>query len=325
MATSSFNVISDSNAQTKPLLKEGVDPSSLALVTEKPPSQFLWLKYAMAAFLFGAVGQFSMGFMSENIFSRFILSLGNWLFVVFYGFGKYLYFRYQNNRWATIKDCAWFDETGKFKPGTFKYLLISIFARFFYGFAIIIAFGYANANKMNIGIVLSVRSGEALFVALWTYLGLHEKLSHSKLLGLFILTGGVVGLCLPKDSGETGFSIWAILWAVLAALISAVRNFAVKALARQKVDGDTITLHAVFWADLLTAVIGAILCIWGLGYNHEYFDKYLKEESIEFTWRRFWLSIFVGGTIFFSLTTTANANQIGYAGFIIYYVVITVK
>jgi len=296
-------------------LNDPLLPTTLSSLspTKQRQSQHLWLKYALASFFFGAIGQFSMGFMSENIFSRFILSLGNFIFVIFYGFGKYLYFHYKNKRWATLKDCAWCDESGHLKEGTFKYMLLAILSRLFYGFAIIIAFSYANASNMNIGIVLSVRSSEALFVALWTFLVLQEKLSPSKILGLFILTGGVIGLSLPKGTGE-GFSMWAILWALISALISAVRNFTVKALTKKKVDGETITFHAVFWADLITVFIGVICCIWGYGFNHEYYDNYLQQQSVELTWRRFWFSIFVGFAVYFSLTTTANANQYGYAG-----------
>lgn len=274
-----------------------------------------WLSYAAASFFFGTIGQFSMGFMSENIYSRFILSLGNLIFVLFYSFFKCCRFRSRYSRWPGVKDCAWCEETtGKMKPGTLKYLFLSIFSRFFYGFSIILALGYAKSNNMNMGIVLSVRSSEALFVALWTYVVLHERLSLAKLSGLLILTGGVVGLSLPQGNKYQGFSIWAIVWAIVSALVSALRNFTVKALTKQKVDGDTITLHAVFWADLITVIIGVICCVWGVGFNHKFYDRFFHEETYELSWKRFGMSIVVGIAIYFSLSMTANANQAGFAG-----------
>ena len=288
-------------------------------IAKSSASQHTWLKYALASFFFGAVGQFSMGFLSEDITSRYIISLGDLIFVIFCCFLKYFYFRFKNERWANIKDCSWIDpETGSMKQGTFKYLLLSIATRFFYGYTIIIAYAEANSEKMNIGIILSVRSCEALFAALWTYLLLKEKLSCSKLVGLFILTGGVVGLSLPSHSENVGFSLTGIIWALVAALISSLRNFTIKRLAESKVDGVTIVIHSVFWADLITVLIGIISMIWGMGFNHEFFDKYLQQESIEFTWRRFGLSVFIGFVIFFTLTTTANATQHGYTGIILF-------
>ena len=292
-----------------------IEAHLLSTPTHSSESSHIWLKYALASFFFGAIGQFSMGFLSEDVTSRYIISLGDFLFVVFWCFLKYIYFRIQNQRWANIKDCAWIDsETGYFKKGSFKYLLLCVTTRFLYGYTIVIAFAAANSEKMNLGIILSVRSGEALFAALWTYLYLKEKLSGSKLLGLFILTGGVVGLSLPKGAENSGFSLVGIMWALLAALVSSFRNFAVKSLATLKIDGDTIIIHVVFWADLLTVIIGIISNIWGMGFNHEFYDKYLHENSVELTWRRFGISFFVGFAIFFSLSTTANATQTGYTG-----------
>jgi len=299
-------------ALSEPLCKTTV-PSN-----HSPPSELGWLKYALASFFFGAVGQFSMGFLSEDLTSRFIISLGDLTFVIFFGFLKFLYFKYKNKRWAKISDCAWFDSNGAFKKGTFKYLLLCITTRFIYGFAIILAYAEAKDHDMNLGIVLSIRSSEALFVALWTYILLKEKLSHCKLLGLFILIGGIVGLSMPKDT-EDGFSVLAVIYALVAALVSSFRNFSVKRLAKLDVDGDTIILHAVFWADLITVILGCILCFWGIGFNHEFYDTYFDQESIEFTWTRFGMATFVGFAIFFSLTTTANANQKGYAGIFLFY------
>ena len=287
----------------------------LSASSESSPSQHTWLKYSIASFFFGAVGQFVMGFLSEDITSRFIVSLGDFIFVVFIAMVKFFHFRIKNKRWANKKDCAWIDaDSNSFKKGSFKYLLLCITTRFCYGFAIIMAFSEANSNQMNIGIILSIRSSEALFVALWTFLILKERLPMTKLLGLFILTGGVVGLSFPHNSDHNGFSIYGVIWAFVGALVSSFRNYSVKRLAKIKIDGDTIIIHAVFWADLLTVIVGIICSFWGVGFNHQFHDGYLGQDSMEFTWRRFGLSIFAGFAIFFSLTTTANANQQGYAG-----------
>lgn len=183
---------------------------SAPLLDNPPSSEHSWLKYAFASFIFGAIGQFSMGFLSEDITSRFIVSLGDLTFVIFLGLLKFFRFRIKTKNWPKLSDCSWFDETGKFKKGAFKYLLLCITTRFIYGFAIVLAFSTARSHDMNLGIVLSIRSSEALFVALWTYLLLKEKLSKCKLLGLFILIGGVVGLSLPTSNSKEhhGFSVY---------------------------------------------------------------------------------------------------------------------
>ena len=275
-----------------------------------------WLMYSIASFIFGALGQFSMGFLSESMSSRYIISLGDVIFVIFFGLFKYVDFYFKNHRWANIRDCGWIDpDTGHFKEGSLPYLWLCIISRFIYGFVIVLAFSEANANDMNLGIILSIRSSEALFVSLMTYIYLKEKLSFSKILGLFILTFGVVGVCVPNDSNKfSGFSIAAVLWAILSALVSSLRNFAVKRLAKLKIDGDTITMHAVFWADLSTVLVGLFMCIWNDGFNHVFYDKWIDQQSIELTWRRLWFSIGVGFLIYFSLSSTANANQLGFAG-----------
>ena len=186
--------------------------SFISPLSPTSPSDCSWLKYAMASFFFGAVGQFAMGFLSQDITSRFIISLGNLIFVVFFAIGKLIHFYYKEKRIANLSDCSWFDQNGVFKIGLFKHYILGIITRFIYGFSIIIAFSEARAQKMNLGIILSVRSSEALFVAGWTFFLLKEKLSLAKLLGLFILTGGVAGLSLPKGSGDDGFSLSGILW-----------------------------------------------------------------------------------------------------------------
>lgn len=106
----------------------------------------------------------------------------------------------------------------------------------------------------------------------------------------------------------------AVGFALVSALVSSFRNFSVKRLAQLKVDGDTIILHAVFWADLLTVLVGCVCCFWGVGFNHRFYDRFFKENTVEFTWMRFGMAVFVGVAIFYSLTSTANANQKGYAG-----------
>ena len=90
--------------------------------------------------------------------------------------------------------------------------------------------------------------------------------------------------------------------------ISSLRNYSVKRLGKMKIKGDTLTLGAVFFADLSfgQSVAFGIRVSMLLGITT--FMAYVTAS-------RFGFSIFVGFTIYFSLSFTASANQFGYAGF----------
>lgn len=156
----------------------------------------------------------------------------------------------------------------------------------------------------------------ALFVAIWTRIFLKEKLTNSKIVGLLILIAGVVGLSIPNNSSDdkTGFSLLAAILALVAALVSSLRNYSVKYLGKKKISGDNITFGAVIGAGFIKIIIGAFLCIGGWGFNATNYNNYCKEYMDEITWQRFLWSLLVGFNIYFSLSFTANGNQKGYAG-----------
>ena len=112
-------------------------------------------------------------------------------FCEFIALFKYVKFYFANKRLPKWKDNDFCDpETNGFKKDSGKFLILCIACRFFYGFAIIFGLSLANDSGMNDGIVYAIRTCEALFVALWTYLLLNEKLTKSKLalslLGLLV-------------------------------------------------------------------------------------------------------------------------------------------
>lgn len=183
---------------------------------EQEPPKFLekwsWLLYAFGGCIFAAIGQFMMDWMSMGFESRFTIALGDFIFVFFYGVMKFLYNSYKKKSFCSFKDSEWCDpKTGKWKEGTFKYLLTCVMCRFGYGFLIIYALYLANENNMNGGLLFAIRTSEALFVAIWTRIFLKEKLTNSKILGLVILIAGVVGLSIPSKSDHTGFSVLAAI------------------------------------------------------------------------------------------------------------------
>lgn len=97
-------------------------------------------------------------------------------------------------------------------------------------------------------------------------------------------------------------------------MVSSLRNYSVKFLGKKKISGDNITFGAVLGADFATCIIGAFLCIGGFGFNATNYNEYYHEYMNEMTWQRFLWSLFVGFSIYFSLSFTANGNQKGYAG-----------
>lgn len=276
-----------------------------------------WLFYAFGGCIFAAIGQFMMDWMSMGFESRFTIALGDFVFVFFFGVAKFLYNSYKKKSFCTFKDSEWCDQkTGKMKEGSFKYLFVCVLCRLGYGFLIIYALYLANDCNMNGGLLFAIRTSEALFVAIWTRIFLKEKLTNSKIVGLLILIAGVVGLSIPNNSSDekTGFSVLAAILALVAALVSSLRNYSVKFLGKKKISGDNITFGAVIGADFITIIIGAFLCIGGWGFNATNYNNYYKEYMDEITWQRFLWSLFVGFSIYFSLSFTANGNQKGYAG-----------
>lgn len=184
--------------------------------------EWSWLYYSFGGCIFAAIGQFMMDWMSMGFSSRFTIALGDFIFVAFYGLAKYLYNSYKKKSLCSFSDSEWCDpKTGKWKEGTFTYLFLCMCCRFGYGFLIIYALYLANDCQMNGGLLFSIRTSEALFVAIWTRIFLKEKLTKSKILGLVILIAGVIGLSIPsKDNGEhSGFSILA------AMLGNLIKNF----------------------------------------------------------------------------------------------------
>jgi len=58
----------------------------------------------------------------------------------------------------------------------------------------IVALSECISSHVNGGIVYVFRNTEGVFVSIWCYIFLKEKLSTLKLVGLLLLAGGVAGL-----------------------------------------------------------------------------------------------------------------------------------
>jgi drug/metabolite transporter (DMT)-like permease len=204
----------DSETKVLPIKSEVPEQKKESTKKQSGWEEWNWLFYSFGGCIFAAIGQFMMDWMSMGFASRFTIALGDFIFVAFYGFAKFLYNSYKKKSFCSFQDSEWCDpKTGKWKEGTFKYLFLCMCCRFGYGFLIIYALYLANDSKMNGGILFSIRTSEALFVAIWTRIFLKEKLTQSKILGLIILIGGVIGLSIPSGSSDehSGFSILAAI------------------------------------------------------------------------------------------------------------------
>lgn len=207
--------------EQQPLPPKEKEPQGPQQQQPKFLEKWNWLLYAFGGCIFAAIGQFMMDWMSMGFESRFTIALGDFIFVSFYGLLKFLYNSYKKKSFCNFQDSEWCDpKTGKWKEGTFKYLLTCILCRFGYGFLIIYALYLANENNMNGGLLFAIRTSEALFVAIWTRIFLKEKLTNSKILGLVILIAGVVGLSVPSKSDHTGFSVLAAILGIFSFFIS---------------------------------------------------------------------------------------------------------
>ena len=155
---------------------------------------------------------------------------------------------------------------------------------------------------MNSGIIYAFRNSEGIFVSIYCYILLGEKLSPIKLTGVIVLVGGVCVLgyaCAYNNVGN--FSLLAAMLSLGAAVTSAGRNYAVKKLTKLEIRGEDITIFSVGISDLLCCIIAAFLSIFGYGFNYD------TPYGPTMSWDRFGLATIVGAGLFWGLTTIAMA------------------